>query len=102
MKKSFYGLKKAPRGWYSRLDKYLQQQGFKRAFSDSNLYIKTNGEDQLIVVVYVDNIIFGGSKNYMCKEFSKEMKKEFEMYLLGELSFFLGLYITQSSKGIFI
>jgi hypothetical protein len=33
--------------------------------------IKIFGEDQSIVVVYVDDIIFGGSKNYMCKEFSK-------------------------------
>jgi hypothetical protein len=38
----------------------------------------------------------------MCKEFSKEMKKEFEMSLLGEKSFFLGSQFTQSSKGIFI
>lgn len=30
------------------------------------------------------------------------MKKEFEMCLLGEMSFFLGLSITQYSKGIFI
>jgi hypothetical protein len=49
----------------------------------------------------MDDIIFGGSKNDMCREFSKEMKNEFEMSLLGELSFFLGLQGTQSNKGIF-
>lgn len=47
-----------------------------------------------MVMVYVDDIIFGGGKNYMCKEISKQMKKEFEMFLLGEHSFFLGLQIA--------
>jgi hypothetical protein len=53
----------------------------------------------LIVVVYVDDIIFGGSMKEMCQEFAIEMKKEFEMSMLGELSFFLGLQISQSEKG---
>ena len=38
----------------------------------------------------------------MCKEFSELMTKEFEMSLMGELKFFLGMQIIQSSKGIFI
>jgi hypothetical protein len=101
LKKTLYGLKQAPRAWYSRLEKYLQQQGFKREIADNNLYTKIKGEDQSIILVYMDDIIFGGNKDDMCK-FSKEMKKEFEMSLIGELSFFLGLHITQSNKGIFI
>jgi hypothetical protein len=40
LKKALYGLKQAPRAWYSRLDKYLQQQGFKRGTTDRNIYIK--------------------------------------------------------------
>jgi hypothetical protein len=53
-------------------------------------------------VVYVDDIIFGGSVKEICQEFAIEMKKEFEMSMLGELPFFLGLQISQSYKGIFI
>ena len=40
LKKALYGLIQAPIAWYSRLDKYLQQQGFKRGNVDSTLYIK--------------------------------------------------------------
>jgi hypothetical protein len=65
LKKSLYGLKQAPNVWYSRLDKYLQQQGFKRGIFYSNIYIKTIGENQLIVSFYVDNIVFGGNMNKM-------------------------------------
>jgi hypothetical protein len=41
MKKSLYGLKQAPCAWYYRMDKYLQEKGFKRGTIDNNLYIKT-------------------------------------------------------------
>jgi hypothetical protein len=41
LKKALYGLKQAPRAWYYRLDKYLQNKGFKRGTVDNTLYIKT-------------------------------------------------------------
>jgi hypothetical protein len=53
-------------------------------------------------VVYVDDIIFGGSVKEMCQEFAIEMKKEFEMSMLGEMPFFLGLQIFQPDKDTFI
>ena len=56
----------------------------------------------IIVEVYVDDIIFGSDDEKMSKEFSKKMQLEFEMSLLGELNFFLGLQIIQSNEGIFI
>jgi hypothetical protein len=56
----------------------------------------------LIIEVYVDDIIFGSDDDRMSQKFSKDMQNEFEMSLLGELSFFLGLQICQSNKGIFI
>lgn len=68
---------------------------------DSNLYFKIDGDKLLIIIVYVDNIIFEGNDS-LCKEFAKEMQKEFEMSIIGELSFFLGLQVIQSENGIFI
>ena len=59
LKKALYGLKQAPWAWYHRLDTYLKDKGFKRGTIDNNLYIKTKGHDLLIVLVYVDDIIFG-------------------------------------------
>jgi hypothetical protein len=102
LKKALYGLKQAPRAWYYRLDKYLHQQGFKKGMTDRNLYIKAEGNDLLIIVVYVDDIIFGSNIELMSKKFAVAMQQEFEMSMLGELSFFLGLQIHQSERGIFI
>ena len=62
LKKALYGLKRAPCAWYSRLDKYLQKQGFKKGGVDNNFYIKANDNELFIVVVYVDDIMFGSNK----------------------------------------
>jgi len=68
---------------------------------DSNLYIRTEKESQL-VVVYVDDIIFGGSRDEMYKTFADRMQIEFEISMIGELSFFLGLQFNKMKNGIFI
>jgi hypothetical protein len=59
-------------------------------------------EDILIVQVYVDDIVFGGSSNSLVARFAKEMSREFEMRMMGELQFFLGLQIKQSKEGTFV
>ena len=58
-KKALYVLKQAPRAWFSRHDNYLKQEGYKRGATDNNLYKKFENENMIIVVVYVDDIIFG-------------------------------------------
>jgi hypothetical protein len=56
----------------------------------------------IIVVVYVDDIIFRSNLNPLRNQFATEMQNEFEMSMLGELTFFLGLQVSQYNKGIFI
>ena len=65
LKKALYALKQAPGAWYYCLDKYLHQQGFSKGFVDSNLRTKIENDKLLIVVVYVDDIIFGSNKESM-------------------------------------
>jgi hypothetical protein len=54
------------------------------------------------VLVYVDDIIFGCNKDSLVQWFASAMESEFEMSMIGELPFFLGLQITQRSEGMFI
>jgi hypothetical protein len=102
LKKALYGLKQAPRAWYSRLDKYLQQAWFIKGSVDKKLYIKVSQGNILLIEVYVDDIIFGSDDDRLSQKFAKDMQSEFEMSLLGEISFFMGLQIHQSNQGIFI
>jgi hypothetical protein len=84
------------------LEKYLQQQGFRRGNLDSNLYIKVDQGNMIIIEVYVDEIMFGSDDDRLSQKFSKDMHNEFEMYLLEKLNFFLELHISQLDDGIFI
>ena len=69
---------------------------------DTTLFIKLRENDILIVQIYVDDIIFGATNVSLCEEFSKSMHSEFEMSMMGELNFFLGLQIKQLKEGTFI
>ena len=76
--------------------------GYSRGNVDPTLFTKCDNKDILLVQIYVDDIIFGSTKTSLCKKFSDLMTKEFEMSLMGELKFFLGLQIIQEPEGIFI
>ena len=102
LRKALYGLKQAPRAWYYCLDKYIHQQGFTKGSADSNLYTKIDNDKLLILVVYVDDIIFASNEEAMSQNFALVMQKEFEMSLLGELTYFLGLQVQQNKDGIFL
>ncbi|KAL8115758.1 hypothetical protein AgCh_022311 [Apium graveolens] len=91
LKKALYGLKQAPRAWYKRLSKFLIKNGFIRGKIDPTLFTKQNGNDILIVQIYVDDIIFGSTNDSMCEWFSKCLSSEFDMSMMGELNYFLGL-----------
>jgi hypothetical protein len=80
------------------LEKYLQHTGFRKGNEDINLYIKVNQYSILLIEFYIDDIIFGSDDDKLSHKFAKDMKNEFEMSLLGELSFFPGLQICQSNK----
>jgi len=54
------------------------------------------------VQVYVDDIIFGATNDSLCEELVKLMGSEFEMSMMRELNFFLGLQVKQTSKGMMI
>jgi hypothetical protein len=100
--KALYGLHQAPRKWYETLANYLMNNGFHRGKIDQTLFIRKDKGDILLVQVYVDDIIFGSTKQEMCIWFEKLMKDEFQMSSMGELTFFLGLQVQQSKEGIFI
>jgi hypothetical protein len=88
-----YGLKQAPRAWYDRLWDFLVSKGFKDRKVDSTLFTKKIEDDLFICQIYVDDIIFGSTNQDFCDEFGDMMSPEFEMSMIGELGFFLGLQV---------
>ncbi|KAK6163788.1 hypothetical protein DH2020_000652 [Rehmannia glutinosa] len=90
LKKALYGLKQAPRAWYDTLSQFLLDNGFTKGKVDRTLFRIHDGESILLVQIYVDDIIFGSTNS------------KFEMSMMGELTFFLGLQVKQMQDGTFI
>ena len=100
--KALYGLKQAPRTWYDTLSEFLLENGFTRGFVDKTLFHKKHKNDIILVQVYVDDIIFGSTNEALYARFAKLMQSRYEMSMMGELSYFLGLQVSQKIDGIFI
>ncbi|KAG7559351.1 Zinc finger PMZ-type [Arabidopsis thaliana x Arabidopsis arenosa] len=102
LKKALYGLKQAPRAWYERLTNFLLEKGYNRGSIDKTLFILEENKEIMMVQIYVDDIIFGSTSQKLVDQFIENMTREFEMSLVGELKYFLGLQIVQSDEGIYI
>nr|GEU40224.1 retrovirus-related Pol polyprotein from transposon TNT 1-94 [Tanacetum cinerariifolium] len=102
LKKALYRLKQAPRAWYDMLSSFLISQDFSKGLVDPTLLICRNGNDLLLVQIYVEDIIFAASTPELCDPFAKLMCSKFKMSMKGKILFFLGSQISQTPRGIFI
>jgi hypothetical protein len=66
---AFYGLKQAPRTCYARLKTFLLEQGYVMESVDKTLFTLNHGNDFLLVQIYVDDIIYGGSSHILVSGF---------------------------------
>nr|GFA79254.1 copia protein [Tanacetum cinerariifolium] len=102
LKKALYGLKQAPRAWYDTLSRFPRDNNFSKGTVDPTLFTRKTGKHILLVQIYVDDIIFASTDPTDCNMFSNEMSSKFQMSMMGQMSFFLGLQVFQSLGGIFI
>jgi hypothetical protein len=102
LKRALYGLKQAPQACYGRLRCFLLSRGFMMGSVDKTLFFLKHGNDLLVVQIYVDDIVFGGSSHNLVPKFADEMSREFEMSMMGELQYFLGLQIKEVKEGTFM
>lgn len=97
--KVLYGLKKASRAWYSRINSFLLQNGFNRCNSKATLYTNINEQGEIVIVcLYVNDFIF--MVDLSIDMLKTMMKKEVEITNLGLMRYFLGIEVNQNEKGI--
>jgi hypothetical protein len=102
LSKALYRLKQASWAWYARLKTILLEHGYVMGSVDKTLFTLNHGTDFLLVQIYVDDIIFGGSSHTLMSRFQKMIESEFQMSMMGELTFFLGIQVKQTKQGIFV
>jgi hypothetical protein len=102
LSKALYGLKQVPRTWYARLKMFLLVHGYVMWSVDKTLLILNHGIDFLLVQICVGDIIFGGSSHTLVSRFQEIMDSEFQMSMMGELTFFLGIQVKQIKQDTFM
>ncbi|GKD48245.1 retrovirus-related pol polyprotein from transposon TNT 1-94, partial [Tanacetum coccineum] len=102
LKKTLYGLKQAPMAWYNTLSRFLLDNKFSKGVVDPTLFTRKIGKHILLVQIYVDDIIFASTDPKDCDLFSNETSLKFQMSMMGQMPFFIGLQVSQSPEGIFI
>jgi hypothetical protein len=102
LSKALYRIKQASRAWYARLKTFLLEHGYVMEIVDKTLSTLKHGTDSLLVQIYVDDIIFSGSSHILVLGFQEMMEKEFQMSMMGKLTFFLGIQVKKMKQGTFV
>lgn len=103
LKKALYGLRQAPRAWYSKINCYFSKLGFTRSQNELAVYKHVDQNSNILFLcLYVDDILYMGSSLSLVREFKDNMMKTFEMTNLGLLQYFLGLEVSQQRDSVFV
>jgi hypothetical protein len=96
LSKVLYGLKQALQTWYARLNTFLLEHGYVMGSVDKIIFTLNHGTNFLLIQIYVDDIIFDDSSHSLVSSFQEMMEKEFQMFMMGEVTFFLGIQVKQT------
>jgi len=96
LKKSLYGLKQAPRLWFKTLEKSLHDRGFRSSAIDPCLFLK----EDLIALVYVDDVLFFGKSEKIIDKMIESLKKNFDLNVEGAMEAFFGVEVIAHKDGV--
>src|SRR6267143_1622034 len=100
--KTLYGLKQSGREWNRELDEKLKKFGFQRLCSDPCVYIKRDGNDLMIITVWVDDLLLIAKPDKLMEQTKSDLRTKWEVTDLGEPTKIIGVEITQTENAIII
>jgi hypothetical protein len=98
LQKGIYGLRQSSRLWNEELNTFLLSLGFTRHITDPCVYIRRDGEDILILAVYVDDMIVASSSNQQAKWVQSQLFSKYKMTDCGPLEWFVGCHVSRDRK----
>ncbi|KAE8712826.1 L-type lectin-domain containing receptor kinase S.6 [Hibiscus syriacus] len=103
LKKALYRLRQAPRAWFETLRKFLVENlNFVASKADSSMFIRNSSCSQVLLMVYVDDIVITGSQVIEVDTVVQAINKKFSLKDLGQLELFLGMQVEHSQRGLFL
>jgi len=98
LEKALYGLRESPRAWYECFDSYLRNLGFKKSESDYCLYMMSDQDDRIYVIMFVDDLLICGKNEKKLEDIKSKLSNKFAMKDLGEVKTYLGINIEYDCK----
>lgn len=95
LQKPLYGLKQSGREWYRTFNNFITNSGGKRTPADPCVYVFNKGEDRVIVILYIDDLILASRNIKKIEEIKTKLKSEFKMTDLGSISNILGINVRR-------
>ncbi|CAI7893881.1 unnamed protein product [Closterium sp. NIES-54] len=100
--KSLYGIKQAPRLWQQHLHARLIRIGFKQLPHDQGMYRLTEDEDYILLIVYVDDLLYIGSTDSITTWFEGELQRDLTLEVSSTVTQYLGLNIREEENAIYL
>ncbi|CAI7859819.1 unnamed protein product [Closterium sp. NIES-53] len=102
LQKSLYGIKQAPRLWQLYLHARLIRIGFRQLPHDQGMYRLTKSTDYILLIVYVDDLLYIGSTNNVITWFEGELQKDLTLTVSSTVTQYLGLNIQEEENAIYL
>ncbi|CAN0109894.1 unnamed protein product, partial [Heterosigma akashiwo] len=99
LNKALYDLKQSPRVWYMELHDHLVSLGFQRSGHESCLYTRRGEGSELMVAVYVDDLVISGSSQAIVSDFKQSLASKYDLTDQGELTQILGIKVVRDKRG---
>ncbi|CAI7933470.1 unnamed protein product [Closterium sp. NIES-54] len=102
LEKSLYGIKQAPRLWQQHLHARLIRIGFLQLPHDQGMYQLTKGTNYILLIVYVDNLLYIGSTDAITTRFEGELQRDLTLTVATTVTQYLGLNIQDGDNAIYL
>ncbi|XP_014660545.1 uncharacterized protein LOC106804288 [Setaria italica] len=102
LSRSLYGLRQAPRAWFTSFTNFITQIGFKQMRSDSSLFVFRDGVDTAYLLLYVDDMVLTASTSTLLQHIVGQLKTAFAIKDMGPVHYFLGINVHRDSSGFFL
>ena len=100
--KSLYGLRQAPRAWFTRFATFVTKLGFKATWSDSSLFVLCRGADMAYLLLYVNDMVLTASSSTLLQRVVTDLLSEFTVKDMGDLRFFLGTDVQRTVDDFYL
>ncbi|CAL1389580.1 unnamed protein product [Linum trigynum] len=99
LRRAIYGLRQAPRAWYTALSSFLIEFGFRKTESDASLFVYQHSGIILYFLAYVDDLLLTGNDATTFTAFQPALAPKFSLKELGDVNYFLGIEVIPTATG---